>query len=206
VISRVTQGSQPVGPSRRITRCEQHLVLELDDRPALEVLAEDLHLDLSEPRRALPTLRQTLVGLRAVDAVSDSSSRTRHFGPDVRVRHLIGLDPSRQAFAVADQLESGMQLAFCRRDVQAARRDLVRVCSEIREELGETLTAVAFVHFARSKVDIAVLETGLGGRLDATNDKRILYCTDEAGQAGALAPTPNHKANVTSLIHIACVS
>ncbi|NBT11270.1 MAG: hypothetical protein EBT24_09815, partial [Betaproteobacteria bacterium] len=143
VISRVTQGSQPVGPSRRITRCEQHLVLELDDRPALEVLAEDLHLDLSEPRRALPTLRQTLVGLRAVDAVSDSSSRTRHFGPDVRVRHLIGLDPSRQAFAVADQLESGMQLAFCRRDVQAARRDLVRVCSEIREELGETLTAVA---------------------------------------------------------------
>ena len=28
-----------------------------------------------------------------------------------------------------------MRLAFCMRDVQAARRDLVRVCSEIREEL-----------------------------------------------------------------------
>jgi len=33
----------------------------------------------------------------------------------------------------------------------------------------EVLTAVAFVHFARAKVDVAVLETGLGGRLDATN-------------------------------------
>jgi dihydrofolate synthase/folylpolyglutamate synthase len=33
----------------------------------------------------------------------------------------------------------------------------------------EVMTAVAFVHFARSNVDIAVLETGLGGRLDATN-------------------------------------
>jgi len=33
----------------------------------------------------------------------------------------------------------------------------------------EVLTAVAFVHFARSRVDLAVLETGLGGRLDATN-------------------------------------
>lgn len=33
----------------------------------------------------------------------------------------------------------------------------------------EVLTAVAFLHFARSKVDFAVLETGLGGRLDATN-------------------------------------
>lgn len=143
LISRVTQGSQPVGPSRRVTRCEQHLVLELDHRPALDVLAEDLQLDLSEPRRAIPTLRQTLVGLRAVDAVSDSSARGRHFGPDVRVRHLIGLDPSRQAFAVADHVEAGMQLAFCRRDVEAARRDLVRVCSEIREELAETLPAVA---------------------------------------------------------------
>ena len=33
----------------------------------------------------------------------------------------------------------------------------------------EVLTVVAFVHFARSGVDLAVLETGLGGRLDATN-------------------------------------
>ncbi|MEI6241210.1 MAG: folylpolyglutamate synthase/dihydrofolate synthase family protein [Planctomycetia bacterium] len=36
----------------------------------------------------------------------------------------------------------------------------------------EVLTAVAFLHFARSNVDIAVLETGLGGRLDATNVSR----------------------------------
>ena len=33
----------------------------------------------------------------------------------------------------------------------------------------EFLTAVAFVYFQRQKVDIAVLEVGLGGRLDATN-------------------------------------
>ena len=33
----------------------------------------------------------------------------------------------------------------------------------------EILTAMAFLHFAENNVDIAVLETGLGGRLDATN-------------------------------------
>ena len=33
----------------------------------------------------------------------------------------------------------------------------------------EILTAVAFDYFAQSKVDIVILETGLGGRLDATN-------------------------------------
>src|SRR5437773_8764398 len=33
----------------------------------------------------------------------------------------------------------------------------------------EMLTAMAFEYFAREKVDIAVLEVGMGGRLDATN-------------------------------------
>ena len=33
----------------------------------------------------------------------------------------------------------------------------------------EVYTALAFVHFKDRKVDVAVLETGLGGRLDATN-------------------------------------
>ncbi|MBO7611241.1 MAG: bifunctional folylpolyglutamate synthase/dihydrofolate synthase [Elusimicrobia bacterium] len=33
----------------------------------------------------------------------------------------------------------------------------------------EYITALAFIYFVKNKVDIAVLETGLGGRLDATN-------------------------------------
>ncbi len=33
----------------------------------------------------------------------------------------------------------------------------------------ETVTAMAFLHFAAAQIDIAVLEVGLGGRLDATN-------------------------------------
>src|SRR4051812_46163132 len=41
------------------------------------------------------------------------------------------------------------------------------------ESLGATFfeatTALAFAHFARRGVDIAVIETGLGGRLDSTN-------------------------------------
>ena len=33
----------------------------------------------------------------------------------------------------------------------------------------EMMTAIAFAHFAREQVEIAVLEVGMGGRLDATN-------------------------------------
>ncbi len=40
----------------------------------------------------------------------------------------------------------------------------------------EVYTALAFVYFKERKVDFAVLETGLGGRLDATNVVNPLVC------------------------------
>ncbi len=44
----------------------------------------------------------------------------------------------------------------------------------------EMLTAIAFEYFAQHKVEIAVLEVGMGGRLDATNviDPRVSVITD----------------------------
>ncbi len=40
----------------------------------------------------------------------------------------------------------------------------------------ETLTAIAFLYFLDQRVDIAVIETGLGGRFDATNVVRPDVC------------------------------
>ncbi len=40
---------------------------------------------------------------------------------------------------------------------------------ELRATFFEVTTAMAFDHFARHNIDIAIIETGLGGRLDATN-------------------------------------
>ena len=44
----------------------------------------------------------------------------------------------------------------------------------------EMLTAIAFEYFSRKKVDVAVLEVGMGGRLDATNviEPQISIITD----------------------------
>jgi dihydrofolate synthase/folylpolyglutamate synthase len=44
----------------------------------------------------------------------------------------------------------------------------------------ETLTAMAFLHFAEAAIDLAVLEVGMGGRLDATNivDPLLAIVTD----------------------------
>ena len=141
LISRVTQGCLPVAPVHEVTAADGHVVLALDGEPALAVLLRDLRvtLDLDGPQRspalqqALEVLRSTLVGLSA--AGDDSLDRHGRFGADVLVRHIIGLDPARQGVAVAHPLQVGMRLAFCRRDVQAARADLMRICAKIREEL-----------------------------------------------------------------------
>ena len=49
--------------------------------------------------------------------------------------------------------------------VEKKRKDI----DEIKSTFFETTTAMAFDHFSLKKIDIAVVETGLGGRLDATN-------------------------------------
>jgi dihydrofolate synthase / folylpolyglutamate synthase len=47
--------------------------------------------------------------------------------------------------------------------------DAVRPSHELALTFFELTTAAAFLHFARSNVDWAVVEVGVGGRLDATN-------------------------------------
>lgn len=131
--SRVTQGCYPVGPTREVTQAEGNLVLGLDGAPALPMLMADLQISLSRPDLAVPTLQETLVGL--TDAGAQARGRGGEFGADTRVRHLIGLDVNRDAVALGDKVEVGMQLNFCRRNVDAARRDLLRICAELRDEL-----------------------------------------------------------------------
>ncbi|WP_394788811.1 FIST N-terminal domain-containing protein [Rhodoferax sp.] len=134
LVSRVTQGCQPITANRVITACDANLVLELDGEPALAVLLNDLGVNLEQPQEALGRVRATLVGLTR-SAVGDAPVRTAHFGSDVVVRHIIGLDPTRKGVAIGDNVEVGTRLAFCQRHMAAAKADLVRICAEIREEL-----------------------------------------------------------------------
>ena len=139
LLSRVTQGAQPIHGEHTITAVDGNLVLELDREPALDVLLRELGVSLGQPQQAMERLRRTLVGLtlpqhRAVDIPLLAPARGQ-FGPEVMVRHIIGLDPARRGVAIAERPPVGAQLAFCERHAQAARADLVRVCTEIREEL-----------------------------------------------------------------------
>lgn len=133
LVSRVTQGCKPVSKTRSITAADNNLILELDGQPALDVLLADLQVSLDQPQDALQAVRATLVGLAGEDG--EPVRQTGNFGNDVTVRPIIGLDPARRGVAVGEAVRTGVRMAFCQRNRQAAKADLVRICAEIREEL-----------------------------------------------------------------------
>ncbi len=140
MLSRVTQGCAPIttaagkkSSARTVTGCDGNVVTHLDGQPALDLLLQDLGVSLNQPREALEKLRATLVGM--TDAGASAVTPVGNFGSDTRVRHIMGLDPARKGVAVSDKVQEGSSMVFCERNVAAARRDLVRICAEIREEL-----------------------------------------------------------------------
>lgn len=143
LVSRVTQGCKPVSRAHTVTEAEHNLVLTLDGQPALDTMLHDLGISLGQPQEALAVVRATLVGLERSQeggtgaGVQEGAAlrRSDHFGSEVLVRHIIGLDPARRAVALANRVEPGMTLTFCQRNVQSARADLMRICAEIRETL-----------------------------------------------------------------------
>lgn len=178
LISRVTQGCQPIGPTRTVTSADRNLILALDGQPALGLLLNDLGLSMDEPDPLMRKLRSTLAGL--TDAHDRARDAGGQFGADTRVRHLVGLDPGQHAVAISDWVTLGQQLAFCQRDVEAARRDLVRICAEIREELagdpddpaaqGKTPLGAVYVsctgrgggHFGGTSAELQIVQHALG--------------------------------------------
>lgn len=132
--SRVTQDCQPIGSHATVTQAQDNVVLQLDGRPALDVLLDTLGVRLDgDQLPALRALRRTLAGLSSAD--TPTLLATGHFGADTLVRHIVGLDVSRGGVALAERVQVGMRLAFCQRNLDAARTDLVRICTELREEL-----------------------------------------------------------------------
>jgi len=153
-ITGLTQGCQPVSAVHTVTRVDDLVALELDGEPALDVMLRDLKITLDDPQPAIAMVRKTLAGLSLPQR--PTVGRTGHLQQDVRVRHIVGLDPMRQGIALAEHLQPGMGLVFCRRDPQAARADLKRICAELREALEpESLSLEAALLQSHASTDTA---------------------------------------------------
>ena len=122
-LSDLSQGCSPIGAAHRVSEAHQNMVLQLDGRPALEVLRETVGEVLwRDPRRLGNYI---FVGLPA------NSGRDN----DYLVRNLMGLDLEGGAIAVGDLMERRTQLRFCRRDGNAARDDLLAMLQRLKGQL-----------------------------------------------------------------------
>jgi small ligand-binding sensory domain FIST len=133
VVTALSQGCAPLGPAHRITGCEDNVVMELDGRPAFEVLSEDV--------RAL-----ALSGTPAAQADEDGGITIRgevHVAfpvpgrdhQDYTVRHALGIDPERGWIAVAQPVHEGMTMMFVHRDDDTVRADLARTLVDLRRRV-----------------------------------------------------------------------
>lgn len=124
VATGLTQGCVPIGPVHSITDVRQNVLIGLDDRPALDVLVEDLG-----PGRDV----RTISGLVHV-ALPISGSDTG----DYLVRNLIGIDVERGLVSIGEIPLLGDRVMFCARDRESARKDLSRMLEDLRERAGGT--------------------------------------------------------------------
>ncbi|MGI9414345.1 MAG: FIST signal transduction protein, partial [Hyphomicrobiales bacterium] len=120
----LTQGCYPIGPTHDVSGGEGNLLVSLDDRPALEVLCEDLGVaDGADPRPWLNNIHAALPV-----AGSDMG--------DYLVRNLIGIEPSEGLVAIADEVAPGDRLLFVRRDAESAAKDLKRMLEDLQVRAG----------------------------------------------------------------------
>ncbi len=138
VAAGLSQGCQPIGPSRRITAAERNIVIAIDGQPALDVLLDDLGVETAADLS--PTDANTMVAFPV--AGSDTG--------DYMVRNLMGIDAEQGLLAVGEIVESGQNILFCRRDQAAARADLKRMLDQVKRRLeGPPRAALYFSCIAR---------------------------------------------------------
>jgi small ligand-binding sensory domain FIST len=119
VVTGVTQGCRPIGERHEITQAQRNILVEIDGRPALDVLKDDIGEMLA---RDLARIGGYIFAALPVVA-SDTG--------DYLVRNLVGIDPDQGLVAIGDEVAPGMSLQFARRDGHTARHDLVRMLEDL---------------------------------------------------------------------------
>ena len=151
VRTRITQGCYPIHPQQRGWRVLEHegawisaVSNNARGRSAFRALLQDLSLadeegDLHDIDPE--ALKTQLEGGVFVSITPPQTKNTKTIGLPGESNHVIrglaGIDPLRGSIAVGGDIKPGSTLRFCKRNAQAAKADLVRVCTELREEFEE---------------------------------------------------------------------
>lgn len=119
----ITQGCQPVGKPSVVTRCENNVIIELDNKPAFEVLKRLVPQIILESPADL--MRTFFVGFSA------DPEKREITGRDYLIRNLIGINPQRGIIGVGEELQEGQAIVFAIRNPEMAREDLKQMLQRL---------------------------------------------------------------------------
>jgi small ligand-binding sensory domain FIST len=140
----ISQGCRSTGGPVRVTRAHDNLILELEGRPAYEVMRERV----PEPCLRAP---EHTVACVSVGLLPESSRAVLHPG-EYLIRNIVAADPDTGILAIADTVEDGQSLVFAVREPRAARDDLESVAARLAgEEPGAPRFGLYFDCLARGR-------------------------------------------------------
>ena len=133
VATAIAQGCTPIGPTHWVTTADRNVVFELDGKPALQVLYDDLGVS------SVAELKAHADVLNAALPVENSDRK------EYLVRNVLAVDAERGLIVIGDVAMPGSGLQFCRRDRAAAMTDLRARLVDLRDRLPGAPRAAVYV-------------------------------------------------------------
>lgn len=178
----VSQGAEPVGEAWTVTKVERNTILEISNRPALDVLLDTADVVSGVPSREAFPFGDWLIGF-AVDEYQDNFARG-----DFVVRGILGADRDRRGIVVGGMARVGQTVQFQMRDPSLAAVDLRQTLLDTRASLRGASPGAALLFtcngrgedmFGRSHHDTETVASLLPGVPLAG-----MFCNGEVGPAG----------------------
>jgi len=129
----LSQGCTPIGKRHLVTHCDNNIMHNLDDRPALDVLSDDVGETIAQDW-------QQMSGYIFAGIVNKNSDLD-----DYSIRQIVGIDVDEKLVAIGDYLQHNDEIIFCRRDGNTALDDLERMLFELKLRLNTPIKGGVYV-------------------------------------------------------------
>jgi len=123
VATALSQGCSPLGDTHMVTEAADNVVMSIDDRPALDVLKEDVGELLARDLARLSGYVHAALPVTGSDT------------GDYMVRNLLAIDQEHGWIGIGGEVDAGDRLLFVRRDPESAQKDFRRMLLGLKSRL-----------------------------------------------------------------------
>lgn len=133
VLTNLTQGCAPLGKHHVVTQNRDNIVIRLDNKPALDILYEDIGEMLSRD------IQQASDYVFAGICIPGSDIS------DYKIRNFVGIDEGEKVFAINDHLNEGDKIIICKRDTESATTDMLAMLKNIKKRVTSPIKGGVYI-------------------------------------------------------------